>query len=74
MSLGSINKMKIKELRLLSEDELAQKERSLLEELSQLNTQRYSARVDKPHKFSLIRKDIARIKTLLQEKKVKKNG
>jgi len=66
--------MKTKELRLLSEDELAQKERALLEELSQLNTQRYSARVDKPHKFSLIRKDIARIKTLLQEKKVKKNG
>jgi len=48
---------------------LLQKERSLKEELFKLNMQRYAGRVDKPHMFSLLKRDIARIKTLLREKK-----
>lgn len=51
-----------------------QKEKELLEELSKLNLQRYSSNVEKPHLFSSVRKDIARIRTLLNEKKEKKNG
>jgi large subunit ribosomal protein L29 len=66
--------MKIKELRNLSEAELLQKEKSLKEEMFKLNMQRYGARVDKPHLFSVVKKDIARIKTLLNEKSEKKNG
>lgn len=63
--------MKIKELRLLSKEELNQKAKSLYEEMHKLNMQRYSGTVDKPHKFKLVRKDIARINTLLKEKKEK---
>ncbi|MDD5565540.1 MAG: 50S ribosomal protein L29 [Candidatus Omnitrophica bacterium] len=64
--------MKTKELRNLSEQELLQKEKTLKEELFKQNLQRYGARVDKPHMFSLIKKDIARIRTILTEKKREK--
>lgn len=57
--------MKIKDLRNLSQDELLAKEKSLRQELFKLNQQRYTSRVEKPHLFSLLRKDIARIKTIL---------
>ena len=66
--------MKPKELRNLSEAELLQKEKTLIEELFKLNQQRYGGRVEKPHMFSLIKKDIARIQTILGEKKETKNG
>lgn len=66
--------MKIEELRNLSKEELIQKEKSLKEELSKLNQQRYSQTVQKPHMFSLLKKDIARIRTILNEKKEKANG
>lgn len=61
-------KEKIQELRSKSKEELEQKEKSLKEELFKINMQRYAGRVDKPHMFSLIKKDIARIQTLLREK------
>lgn len=61
--------MKIKELRSLSKEELLQKEKTLKEELYKLNMQRYSGRVDKPHMFSSAKRDIARIQTILHEKK-----
>jgi len=63
--------MKIEELKNLSEDELLLKEKSLYEELAKLNVQRYTGSVEKPHKFALIRQDIARIRTILNEKKDK---
>ena len=63
--------MKIQELRALSQEELAQKEKSLKDELAKLNIQRYGGRVEKPHMFSLIKRDIARIKTLLNAKQEK---
>jgi large subunit ribosomal protein L29 len=66
--------MKIDELRALSRDELIQKERALKEELSKLNEQRYGGRVEKPHMFSLLKKEIARIQTILNAKKEKTNG
>lgn len=66
--------MKPKELRNLSQEELLQKEKTLREELFKLNQQRYGGRVEKPHMFSLIKKDIARIQTILGEKKETKNG
>ncbi len=61
--------MKTKELRNLNKEELLQKEKALKEELFNLNLQRYGGRVDKPHMFSLLKRDIARIKTILREKK-----
>jgi len=61
--------MKIQGLRSLSKEELLQKEKTLKEEIYKLNIQRYSGRVEKPHMFSLIKRDIARIQTILHEKK-----
>jgi len=66
--------MKAKELRNLSKEELFQKEKNLKEELFKLNMQRYGGRAEKPHLFSLIKKDIARIQTILDEKEGKSSG
>jgi large subunit ribosomal protein L29 len=63
--------VKKEDFRTLSTDELIQKERTLRAELFKLNQQRYGGRVEKPHMFSLIKKDIARIQTILNEKKEK---
>ncbi len=63
--------MKPLELRNLSKDELLEKEKGLFTELAKLNTQRYTGRVEKPHKFALVKRDIARIRTILNEKKDK---
>ena len=63
--------MKPIELRSLSKDELLEKEKGLYAELAKLNTQRYTSNVEKPHKFALVKKDIARIRTILNEKKDK---
>jgi large subunit ribosomal protein L29 len=64
--------VKTKDLHNLSGEELKNKENSLYQELYKLNQQRYSGRVEKPHLFRQIKKDIARIKTILNEKSFKK--
>ncbi|MGD0335878.1 MAG: 50S ribosomal protein L29 [Candidatus Omnitrophota bacterium] len=61
--------MKIAELRNLSKEELAQKEKTLKDELFKLNLQRYGGRVEKPHRFGEIKKEIAHINTILNEKR-----
>ncbi|MDD5236653.1 MAG: 50S ribosomal protein L29 [Candidatus Omnitrophica bacterium] len=58
--------MKIEQLRNLSREELLAKAKSLKEELFKLNQQRFGGRVEKPHQFSLVRRDLARIATLLR--------
>jgi len=63
------NKAKLDEFKNASKSELIAKEKKLKEELFKLNEQRYTGRVDKPHMFSLIKKDIARIETFLNQKK-----
>ena len=69
---GSFKMTKARDLTNLSEEELKGKQSSLYQELLSLNQQRYSGRVEKPHLFRQIRKDIARIKTILNEKANKK--
>lgn len=64
-------KNKLQEWRNLPNEELLQKEKQLYEELFKFNAQRYSGRVDKPHMFLSIKKDIARIETILNEKSKK---
>ena len=66
--------MKIKELSALSREELTAKEKSLKEELFRLNLNRHGGNVEKPHLFKLVRKDIARIETLLKKAKSKQEG
>lgn len=60
-----ITLMKIKELTNLSKEELVNKEKELRGELFKLNLQRYAGRVEKPHMFKIVKRDIARIQTLL---------
>ncbi len=60
------------DLRNLSEAELKNKANSFYQELFKLNQQRYSGRVEKPHLFRQIRKNIARIKTILKAKQLAK--
>ncbi len=55
----------------MSQLELAEKEKELKKQLYKLNYERYSGRVEKPHQFTFLRKDIARIKTFLAQKLVK---
>ncbi|OGX08217.1 MAG: 50S ribosomal protein L29 [Omnitrophica WOR_2 bacterium GWA2_47_8] len=60
--------MKVKELQGLSAEELNQKVQAFKKELFDLNYQRKMGRVEKPARFSLLKKDIARILTLLRER------
>ena len=61
--------MKIKDIRLLSDDDLVQKEKALIKELADLNYLRAVGQVEKPHKFQQIRKDVARILTVINERR-----
>ena len=61
--------MKIKDLTNLSEDDLHSKEKLLKKELFDLESSRQMGRVEKPANFRNIRRDIARILTLLNERK-----
>jgi len=59
--------MKIRELRELTADELKQKELELRDQLFKLRFQKSLGQLDNPAKIRNIRRDIARIKTLLKE-------
>ena len=59
--------MKIEELRGLSEQELQDKLDDLNKQLMELQFKRRSG-VEKPHLFKVVKKDIARILTVLNEK------
>ena len=60
--------MKIGELREKSVDELSTRERELSEQLFKLRFQRATGRMENPSKMRQVRREIARIKTLLGEK------
>ncbi len=61
--------MKTKELKDLSLEDLAAKEKQIKKELFGLNNQRQLGRVEKPALFKKAKKDIARILTVLNERK-----
>ncbi|SHF09411.1 LSU ribosomal protein L29P [Caldanaerobius fijiensis DSM 17918] len=63
--------MKANELRELSDAELNRKLRDLKEELFNLRFQMVTGQLDNPMRIRLIRKDIARIKTILRERELK---
>ena len=56
------------ELRAKSIDELQTRERELSEQLFKLRFQRATGRMESPAKMRQVRREIARIKTLLNEK------
>ncbi len=59
--------MKIRELKEMSADEMAAKEVELREQLFKLRFQKSLGQLDSPMKIKNIKKDIARIQTLLTE-------
>jgi large subunit ribosomal protein L29 len=60
--------MKTAELREKSIDELHTRERDLAEQLYKLRFQRATGRIENPSKIREVKKEIARIKTLLGER------
>jgi large subunit ribosomal protein L29 len=60
--------MKTAELRDKSIDELHTRERDLAEQLYKLRFQRATGRIENPSKIREVKKEIARIKTLLGER------
>jgi len=65
--------MKMKELEAMSKEELQGKLLQLKNDLFKLNAARYAGTVEKPHMFQGVKKDIARIHTILNRKE-HKNG
>jgi large subunit ribosomal protein L29 len=61
--------MKAKEIRELSVQEIENKLRETRETLLQNNLRKHTGQIDKPHTFKAYRKDIARLETILTEKK-----
>jgi len=61
--------MKTKDIRGLSVDELGAKEKDLAQEFFNLKFQLHTGRLENSAKLSLLRKDIARVKTVLRELK-----
>ncbi|MCK4882719.1 MAG: 50S ribosomal protein L29 [Candidatus Omnitrophica bacterium] len=62
--------MKPSELRELSSEELVLKEKAFKKELFDLNFQRKMGSVEKPNRFRMLKRDIARIFTILREREL----
>ena len=60
--------MKAKDLRLLSEGELLEKAKQLNEELFNLRFQHATGQLDNVMRVPQVKRDIARLKTILKEK------
>ena len=60
--------MKIKEIRELSREELATRKRELREESFHLRIQQQSGQLERPSTLRAIRREIARIETVLTQK------
>jgi large subunit ribosomal protein L29 len=63
--------MRARELQELSMDELSQKERDLKEELFNLRFQRATGQLENLMRLTQVKRDIARVKTVLHEQKEK---
>jgi len=60
--------MKAKELRELNTEELRQKEKAFKKDLFELNYQRGMGAVDKPARFRTLKRNIAKILTIIKER------
>ena len=65
--------MKLKELQGLSDEELIIKEKQIKKDVFALNNQRHMGRVEKPADLRNFRRNIARILTILNERKMDGN-
>ncbi len=66
-----VKKMKANEIRNLSVEELDKKLAELKKDLFMLRMQHATNHLDNPIKISNVRRDIARVKTVLREKQIK---
>jgi large subunit ribosomal protein L29 len=60
--------MKVQELRNLSKEELNKTLNDAEKKLYDMNYQRKYGRVEKPHMFKVMKKEIAQVKTILKER------
>jgi len=63
--------MTSKEIRELAPAEISTKLREIREQLLQLKLRKQTGQVEKTHELRTLRKDIARLETILNEKKAK---
>jgi large subunit ribosomal protein L29 len=61
--------MKVSKLQDMSMDELQSKDRELAQELFNLRFQLHTGRLENTAKVASVKKDIARVKTILREKR-----
>jgi len=66
--------MKTKEIIEMSTDELLTKKRGLRQESLHLRLQQQSGQLEQPSRLRLLRRDVARIETVLSSRKNQKNG
>ena len=61
--------MKAEELRDLGADQLGLRERELTDQLFRMRIQKSMGQLDAPDKIRLVRRDLARVKTVLRQKR-----
>jgi large subunit ribosomal protein L29 len=61
--------MKASELRELGAEELGNRERDLLDQLFRMRIQKSMGALEAPEKMRTVRRDLARIKTVLRQKR-----
>ena len=60
--------MKVTEIRDLAVDELRQREKDMDDQMFRLRIQKSMGQVEAAHKLKLLRRDLARVKTIRREK------
>ena len=60
--------MKVTEIRELDVDELRQREKDMDDQLFRLRIQKSMGQLEAAHKLKALRRDLARVKTVLREK------
>ncbi|HYX22669.1 MAG TPA: 50S ribosomal protein L29 [Thermoanaerobaculia bacterium] len=66
--------MKASQMREQTTEELQDKERDLAEQLFALRLQKVTGQLEKPHRVRQVRKDLARVLTLLRERQLDPAG
>jgi large subunit ribosomal protein L29 len=61
--------MKVEEIRELTVDELQGKVKDLQDQVFRLRIQKAMGQLDAPHKMRVLRRELARVKTILTEKR-----
>lgn len=64
--------MKVNEIKDLTTDQIIKKEEEIKEELFNLRFQQATGNLEKPSRIKELRKTIARLKTILREREMKK--